>query len=316
MFACILGVACQFLGAQTSFFWLTDAASPRGLALANSQVAGRTMTEALALNPAGLATPESHGGRDRLLIVGMRWYPAGIMQQSTQLIIPGKSGIVGLEIARMDCGTLNGYDSDGNETDAYSASDLLIRTGLQRNLGPYLSAGLTIGGIHGQLEETSALALLWSLGVQLYSPRLNASIGLVSQNNGRLVDQYVIASTADELPSAYHVGLAKGLKYLPLTIFVSGGVIKDVDVPIIRAGGEFRLAGGARLRLGVDQGKLDYARENTYGDLISGLSLGLGYEPVETDGVRRWRQLLMADWAIKLMGPLGVTSSLAVGLKF
>jgi hypothetical protein len=74
------------------------------------------------------------------------------------------------------------------------------------------------------------------------------------------------------------------------------------------------------LRLGVDQGKLEYQRGHAYADLISGLSLGIGLQSKGSRGPgsldSRPAVVFTLDGAIKLMGPLGVSQSLALGMRF
>ncbi len=300
------------LWSQASFEWLADAAHPRGLALANSTIAAQLSTEAVGLNPAGLAAIADSSRPVRRVEFGLRLYPAGISQRAIQLVWSAGSQVVALDVRNMNYGDFQGYDSDGRETGDYSAGDLLVRAAVARRLGRIITAGATVGGIFSRLEEAEATALVWSLGLQLAVPRFDLRLGAVAQNQGRILDQYDANASPDEVPTALLVGAAKTLAHLPLTLFVTAGQLAGVRQPVWRLGGEFALPLGIQFRLGVDEGKADYARGATYADLLSGFSLGLGL--VTNRGRRDGR--LTIDGALKNLGPLGLSSAFAVGLEF
>jgi hypothetical protein len=300
------------LWSQTSFEWLTDAAHPRGLALANSTIAAQLQTDAVGLNPAGLAVMADSSGPVRSVEFGLRLYPVGISQRVIQLVLPSGSQVVALEVRNMNYGDIQGRDIDGQETADYSNGDLLVRAAIARRLGRIITAGATVGGLFSRLEEVEAATLLWSFGLQLAVPRFGLRLGAVAQNQGRILNQYAASPYPDELPTAMLVGAAKTLAHLPLTLFVTAGQLEGVQQPVWRLGGEFALPLGIQFRLGVDEGKADYARGATYADLLSGFSLGLGL--VTNRGHRDGR--LTIDGAVKNLGPLGLSSAFAVGLEF
>ncbi len=88
--------------------------------------------------------------------------------------------------------------------------------------------------------------------------------------------------------------------------------------PLWRLGFELRVARLA-LRMGVDQGKSNYGRGSASADLLSGFSLGIGTRsggpglPGAPDTRRSPRFSL--DGAVKLLGPLGFSTSLALALQ-
>ncbi|UCH11594.1 MAG: hypothetical protein JSU61_06805 [Fidelibacterota bacterium] len=306
------------LSAQTAFSWLSDPVHPRGIALANASVAGPGMTEALDLNPAGLRWGGRERSSTRSFLVGLSHYAAGLNQQLTQLVLPVARQVVALELRRFDYGTFAGYDENAEQLGDYTAADLLIRGGLARPFGRYLSLGMSVGALSSRLEEVTAKALLWSLGAQLDVVPLRACLGVAVLNQGRFISSFG-EDMDDGLPAAWLVGLEKSLAYLPLTIHLSTGRTRGTDQLVWRMGGEFQLPRGLKLRFGVDQGKMYYIRGNTYADLLSGFSLGLG---IETGGLGdagttdRPVSHLFLDGAVKYQGPLGVSSALALGLKF
>ena len=312
MVALINLVLSTVLWSQTSFEWLADAAHPRGLALANSTIAAQLPTEAVGLNPAGLAAIADSSRPVRRVEFGLRLYPAGISQRAVQLVMSARSQVVALDIRNMNYGIFQGYDIDGQETGNYSASDLLVRVAIARRLGRIITVGATVGGLYSRLEEVRAATLLWSLGLQLAVPRFDLRLGAVAQNRGRILNQYTPSALPDELPTALLVGAAKTLAHLPLTLYVTAGRLEGLDNPVWRLGGEFTLPLGIQLRLGVDEGKTDYARGAAYSDLLSGFSLGLG---LVTNRGHRDRRLTV-DGAVKNLGPLGLSSAFALGLEF
>ncbi len=307
------------LEAQTSFDWLNDAVHPRGMALANASVAAVNPVEALNLNPAGLRWLPSTSDSARTFQLSLCRYPTGISQLMTQIILPSDTKVTGVEIRRFHYGTFPGYDEDGLRQEDYTAADVLVRVGMMRRMGKYLAVGAAGGLLSSRLEEATALAVLWSLGLQLEAAPLGARLGAVVLNRGRFITQYG-NTRPDNLPATWLVGLAKSLVHLPLTLHISAGKNVATGQLLWRLGGEFRLPRGLTLRLGVDQGKLDYRRGNTYADLLSGLSLGLGTRSAGTanpsaKGLRRFYGFVL-DGAVKFAGPLGFSSSFALGMRF
>lgn len=304
--------------AQTSFDWLNDAVHPRGMALANATVAAADPAEALGLNPAGLRWTSVPPGPGRSLQLGLRRYPAGISQQVSQLVFSAGAQVVGIEIRRFDYGTFTGYDEDGRRQDDYTAGDLLFRGGVMRRVGRYLSAGVAVGALSSRLEGATARAFLWSLGMQLDVVPLDARLGVVLQNQGWFTTSFG-NTLPDELPSTWLVGLAKSLAHLPFTLYAASGKNVATGQLLWRLGGEFRLPGRLALRWGVDQGKPDYRRGEAYADLFSGFCLGFGARmggaDAKADGPRKRSLSLALDGAVKLLGPLGISTSFALALQ-
>lgn len=304
------------LSAQTSFDWLSGAAHPRGMALANAMVAAADPAQALGMNPAGLRLV----GPMRSLQMGLRWYPAGISQKMIQLIFPGERQVFGVELRSLGYGTFQGYDEQGQRQEDYTAGDVLIRGGIMRRIGASVSVGGSAGALFGSLAEVRASAVVWSFGVQVELPRLGARLGAVVQNQGRFVQHYARTALPDKLPSAWLLGLSKALAHLPLTLYVSGGQDLATHQLLLRLGGEFKLPRFLVLRVGLDQGKLDFARGQATADLFSGLSVGLGTQSLAPSasaaGPGKRLGGLTFDGAVKLQGPLGMSSSFALGLRF
>ena len=309
----------QSLAAQASFHWLGDAVHPRGMALANAAVAAPNPSEALGLNPAGLVLGSSVAGSRPGLLVVLRRYPAGVSQQMTQIVFPLGRQMAGIEIRRMDYGTFAGYDDEGIPEPNYSAEDILVRGGLMLPVGRHLAVGAAGGGVIGNLAGEQSGALLWSLGARLIIPPLDAQVGAVLQNQGVMMNEFVSVDLPDQLPAMWLVGLAKSLAYLPVTLHLSAGRDLVSRQLLWRLGGEFRLA-RLVMRMGVDQGKTTYGRGNAIDDLFSGISLGLGTwsgggGAGPAMSLQRTRRLRL-DAAVKLLGPLGTSTSLALELTF
>lgn len=304
------------LSAQTSFDWLSGAVHPRGMALANAMVAAADPAQALGMNPAGLRFV----GPRRSLQLGLRWYPAGISQKMTQLIFPGERQVFGVELRSMGYGTFEGYDEHGQRQEDYTAVEALMRGGIMRRIGASVSVGGSAGILYGSLARNRALAVVWSIGVQAELPRLGARLGAVVQNQGRFVRTYAVTAPPDKFPSAWFVGLSKALVHLPLTLYVAGGQDLVTHQLLLRLGGEFKLPRFLVLRVGLDQGKLDYGRGQASADLFSGLSVGFGTQPLAPSasaaGPGKRLGGLAFDGAVKLLGPLGMSSSFALGLRF
>ena len=304
------------LAGQTSFDWLSSAAHPRGMALANALVAAADPAQALGMNPAGLRLV----GPKRRIQAGLRLYPAGISQTMTQLIFPGERQVFGVELRSVGYGTFEGYDEQGQRQEDYTASEVLIRGGIMRRIGSSLSVGGSTGVLFGTLADVRASAVVWSFGVQLGLARLGTRLGAVVQNQGRFVRTYASTAPSDKFPSAWLLGLSKTLAHLPVTLYVSGGQDLATRQFLLRLGGEFKLPRFLVLRVGLDQGKLDYARGQVSADLFSGLSVGFGTQTLgpsaSATGPGKRLSGLTFDGAVKLLGPLGMSSSFALALRF
>jgi hypothetical protein len=303
--------------AQTSFDWLNDAATPRDAALANAaDIAGIPGPRLLNTEdpPHGIVAFDG----DRQLFLAFTRYPADINQEIIQLKVPVGRHNAGLEVRHIGYGAFTAYDENGQENGDYTAADLLVRTHFDYTAGELITLSGAGGYISSHLSDATAQALLWSVRAQLAVFPLNARIGVALQNRGRFIESYGITGD-DKLPATMLVGIAKSLAHLPLTLYLTVGENKITSQSIWRIGGEFRISERLALRLGVDQGKMDYQRENAYADLLSGFSIGCGFRTGDADatGIGEHRRTsMMADMAVKLMGPLGVSSSIAVGLEF
>lgn len=293
---------------QTSLDWLGDAVHPRDLAMANAAVAATGACGALDLNPAGLEPGFQ---------TAMTSYPAGIRQQLVQYVHQKDGRLSAFEIRRFNYGTFDGYDADRVSQGEYTAADMLVRYGVKRRAGKILSIGAAGGLLSSRLEKATAWALTWSLGAQLEITRLDARLGVVLQNRGLFLTHFGKA-WEDELPAVWLAGVSKTLAHLPFTFHIAAGNNIATSDLLWRLGGEFHLPRGLSLRLGVDQGKLDYHGRNATADLFSGFSLGFGVRTAAPARGIRWDltrlQKVGFDFAIKSLGPLGYATSFSLGL--
>ena len=310
------------LAAQDSFTWLADPITPRGLALANSFVAGADHPDAMSLNPAGLQA-DSGGWTFEL---GFGHYPAGITPLFLRGIHQRKAAVVGYELSGLAYGTFEEYDSEGNYQGTYRADDLLLRRATSRRLGKRLSAGYSLAVAASLFPDWTALAVVWSAGLQVDLPAINAALGAVLQNNGRVfpLGQNDSGSQShsleDKLPTTWRIGLAKSLTYLPLALYFSVGENIVAQRPTMALGGEFHLPGGFYLRFGVDESKNDYRRGKASPDIPAGLSLGLGAtlrrrSPASQPRFRG-NGIMRLDAGVKLLGPLGVNTVVALSVVY
>ena len=116
------------------------------------------------------------------------------------------------------------------------------------------------------------------------------------------------------------MGLSKTLAHLPVTLYVSGGQDLATRQFLLRLGGEFKLPRFLVLRVGLDQGKLYYARGQVSADLFSGLSVGFGTQTLgpsaSATGPGQRLSGLTFDCALTLLAPLGLSSSFAPATRF
>ena len=310
------------LAAQDSFTWLSESVTPRGLALANSFVAGADHPDAMSLNPAGLQADSGSWTFE----LGFGRYPAGITPLFLRGIHQRKAAVVGYELSGLAYGTFQGYNIQGEPEGTYRANDVMLRRATSRRVGEHLSAGYSLAVAANILPNWNAMAIVWTAGLQYELPAINAVLGAVMQNNGRVIRLSQDDSDGrspdleDKLPATWRIGLAKALAYLPLTLYFSVGENLVAQRPIMALGGEFHLPGGFSLRFGVDESKNDYRRGKASPDLLAGLSLGVGarirrrsyFAPPDSRKLATMR----LDAGVKLLGPLGVNTVAALSVVY
>ncbi len=302
--------AVQVSFGQTSFQWLLDSGHPRDIALANALVAAPNSAQALGINPAGISLDVE--GKYSGMAFALRADPAAIYQISTQTVFPYRGYTAAIQLRNVYYGKLAGFDEYGDATADYYVNELLLTGGLSHKFGRYVKFGASFGGLLGKIADYRAAAGFWSAGLQLNVERFDLRLGMVTSNNGGFVQQYS-DNQGDELPAVQLVGLEKKLAYLPLTLYIAGGKSRVSKEPLWRLGGEFRLGAKVRFRLGVDQGKLGYATDDEYKNLLSGISLGLGYLSPPQAVPRR--SALEIQWGVKLLGPLGMSHAFALVIR-
>lgn len=298
------------LSAQSTFNWLNAAPSPRSFALAGANVADASMVDGAGLNPASIVKIIGRG--NKVFSFGIHKLQVDIAHKYLSYAKPfGLLGL-GFEIRHMDYGTFDEYDYQGNYEGRFIGGDILIRSTVAARVGERLSIGITSGVITSILARKLSISVLWSAGVTLDLPAIDATLAGVVQNRGAIVNYYG-DSEEDELPEIWLVGVSKKLAYLPLVIHLAGGQDVVSGDPLVRLGGEFSIGEAIKLRFGVDQDKLGFSRQNYVKDILAGISVGAGTQfMVNRPGGQNMS--IEIDSTVKFMGPLGMT--LVFGLSF
>lgn len=298
------------LSAQSTFLWLNTAPSPRSYAMAGANVAAASVVDGAGLNPASIA--KIIGRENKIFGFGMHKMQVDIAHKYVTYAKPfGLLGL-GFEIRHMDYGTFDKRDNQGNYEGSFIGGDILLRSTVAAQIGERLSMGITSGIITSILGGKLSISVLWSAGVTLQLPAIDASIAGVVQNRGAIVNYYG-DSEEDKLPEIWLVGVSKKLVYLPLVIHLAGGQDVVSGDPLVRLGGEFSIGKAIKLRFGVDQDKLGFSRQNYVKDILAGISAGAGTQFMVNQPGRK-NMSIEIDSTVKFMGPLGMT--LVFGLSF
>lgn len=168
-------------------------------------------------------------------------------------------------------GTFDGRDLNGNPTGEFSVQDYqFFLTSAGRYQG--IAFGATIKLVYSRIEEFQSQALAFSGGLRYTIPETHWHLGAAILDAGTVLQKYTENSTAD-LPRRLELGLARELRYLPLTWELdyrnmenegSWRVGLDIRFPI-----GWHLRGG--YRFAQNQDRLD-----NLNDWSRGISLGVG----------------------------------------
>ena len=197
--------------------------------------------------------------------------------------VPGV-GRVALGVRHLSYGDFERADGPQEASaDAFGASETALTAGYAYDANSRVRLGAAAHALFERVDDAESSALAADLGVTYAVPSqlltLSASvhgIGVVTSSLG-----------ADEarLPLDVRVGVAKRLRYLPLTLSVSGhelqsfenegGGAVDEALRHVAAAGELQLGRALALRAGYHPGRAEGLRTGRRVDL-AGLNLGFG----------------------------------------
>lgn len=182
-------------------------------------------------------------------------------------------------------------DKIGASGDTFTARDLSAIFAYSQRVTNRVSVGATVKRIRSSIEETSANATAFDVGLLLFPPLQGATIGFTVQNIGTRLK---FVSDSDRLPLTYKGGVAYTFRR---SLTLACDVSKPVDHFVqVNAGVEFVLLGVLALRGGY----------NSSNELDRGFAAGTGLN----------LKFMTVDYAFVPYGVLGNTHRVSAVFKF
>lgn len=188
---------------------------------------------------------------------------------------------VGAGIQYMGYGSMRQTDSDNNDLGTFSANDIALQATLGYELARNLSGGITLRGVYGNIGAYNSLAVAADLGLNLYIPESEWSVGIVAKNLGGQIKAY--DEDFEKMPLDLQVGVSKRLIGSPLRLSLTlvdlnhtGYSLKDHMVIGAEAllSDQIYVAGGYNFRRAHDMKVYDGEGNNSSHG--AGLSFGAG----------------------------------------
>lgn len=188
---------------------------------------------------------------------------------------------VGIGVRYMGYGTMRHTDSSNNDLGSFSADDIAFSGTLSYELARNLSGGITLKYVYGKIGSYGSMAVAADLGVSLYLPESEWSVGVAVKNLGGQVKAY--DETFEKMPLDVQVGVGKRLTGSPLRFSVTLADLNHLDYKFINhlsLGAELILspqiyvAGGYNFRRADEMSVTDSNGESSSHG--AGLSFGAG----------------------------------------
>lgn len=169
--------------------------------------------------------------------------------------------------------------------ESFSAGEAAVSLSASREVLPQFRAGATVHALFASIDDAGASALTTDLGVTYTVPTQALTLGASVHHLGATLSS--LGETDDRLPFDVRITAAKRLRYLPLTISVSGIDLHSFDGPEVDSsfvnraldhvavGGELRLGSALALRVGYNGQRGADLRSGDRLDL-AGMGVGAG----------------------------------------
>lgn len=180
---------------------------------------------------------------------------------------------------------LTGVEAEDAAPDTYGAGETALTVSASREVLPQLRAGASVHALFASIDDASAQAVAADLGVALSVPGQALTLGASVHHLGAVVSS--LGETDDRLPLDVRLTATKRLRYLPLTVSLSGVDLQSFDGPEVDSsfvnraldhvavGGELQLGGAFSVRVGYNGRRGDALRGGGRLDL-AGVSAGAG----------------------------------------
>lgn len=202
-------------------------------------------------------------------------YPANIYAQSANYANRFNAARYNIYLRRINYGTFDKIDADGNEDGYYSAGDTWINANFAHRR-KVLTYGFGGGLFLSNLDSYNAAALVLSAGTIYHLDNADLRLGLSIANIGFYLNRFT--DHKNSLPTQITFSAGKGLKYLPLELNTDISYRTYSKEIYFRLGGVFQLPYNFNIIFGVNSDNLAQATEyNNIKSLFGGTGLGLSY---------------------------------------
>lgn len=208
----------QVTGGQYAFAYLRMSNSTYVTALGGIAPANGSRDVSLTLQNPGLLRPEMHNQ----FAVGYNIYYTGIGIANIQYAyhIPKLQTDFGFGVQYLHYGKIVGTDIYGNEQGEFMAGDYSVNLSASRQYSERWRYGTTLKWAHSVLGERSGMAVVADFGIAYTDSANLLTIGAVAKNIGFVAKKYNPQNEAEPLPFDLQLGITKGLKNVPLRLFL------------------------------------------------------------------------------------------------
>jgi hypothetical protein len=291
------GVAGAAEAGSSAAAFLKIGVGARAVGMGEAQAALAEGPDALYWNPAGLAVYD----RGAVAFTHNEWLE-DVRYEYLGLSYPLLNvGTFAFSAGRVDLGTIEGRNEQGELTGEFSASDLLLSFGYARRLWPFLSVGVDAEYVTEKIEAESASTFAGAFGAMVDTPLPGLTAGASLAHLG---GKMTFIEEGDPLPLAIRGGAAYRLPFggenNNLTVAADAVKFDDRDDVHVNSGLEYWFMDTVAARAGY---KGNYDEDGLTG------GLGFKYAPSARLG-------LQADYAYADMGVFGATHRLSLGILF
>lgn len=273
----------------TGFNFLKIGIGARPIAMGGAFVGISDDINSLYWNPAGIAQLMSK----EITFTHTLWLES-INYSFLGFVYPLRKRTIGVSLAYLDSGKIQGYNEDDKPTEPFSASDLAFGISYGQSINERLLVGITLKVIHERLEKESVTAYVGDIG-GVYKITKNVLLGAGVQNIGPEVS---FVKEKISMPIIFKLGC--GVKLLDKKLTLGLDIDKPIDYDLkVNFGAEYWLMRIISFRAGYQIKRNDY-------DGLANISAGLGFK----------YSLVAIDYAFVPYGNLGITHRVSLSLKF
>lgn len=221
-------VSAQVTGGRTSFPFLIVSNSPHVTSMGSIVPASYDRDISLMLQNPALLNNKMHNQ----LALSYNRYVADIslMNLAYGYYAKNLDTDFGLSIQSVQYGKMIETDIYGNELGDMRASDLSINLSAARSYGRHWRYGVNLKMANSALAHSSAFAMLADVGIAYTDTSKLLSFGAVAKNMGLTLKKYNPGLPAEPLPFDLQIGVMKGLKNIPLRVFVVAHHLYEWDI--------------------------------------------------------------------------------------